>query len=249
MFWTIASIGHSQSTEITIYYRDYYTSSVESTLKNMSKGKDFSSMLKNVPNPDNYFKLIAKDNKSVYAYLKPVEKTSIGIAPTNVSVTSTQVKSIYFFDRTQNFVVAKEGGIFEDDYIQDTLPKINWEITTREEQVKGFQCNVAKAFYGGKELVAYFTLEIAVPIGPRLYGGLPGAILKLEITNTNQVIEAENIYLDGQATTSSSSGIFSYSIDNLPPEFLNQKYITLSQYWEMKKQMHERLMKKFNTRN
>lgn len=254
MLWLISINCYGQTSNITIYYRAYSTTSNRSVVSSMNtNGKDFSSLFKNLPDKDDYFKLQVNGSQTVYAGQKSKGGTNESITPSNIKVYNAENYSLYFSDYAKDSIFAKKGAppvpIFDEFYIKDNIPKIDWKIGSEQETIKGFHCNVAKAEFGGKELIAYFTLEIPIPVGPRYYGGLPGAILKLELVNINHVIVAENIYLEDNTSSSSTNGVFEYSIDNLPPEFADQEYITIQNYLEAKENELRRIQRNIGKRN
>lgn len=65
-----------------------------------------------------------------------------------------------------------------NDYIiRDTLPQIKWEIKNQQLDFSGYSCTRAEGFYRGRYVIAYFTSEVPINIGPANLNGLPGAVL------------------------------------------------------------------------
>ena len=69
----------------------------------------------------------------------------------------------------------------ENDFILDSLPEMNWVISSVEKniEIQGFKCREATLKFRGSTFVAYFTDEIPVSFGPWKFSGLPGLILKI----------------------------------------------------------------------
>ena len=63
----------------------------------------------------------------------------------------------------------------------ETMPKIDWKIGKETETILKQSCTKATANYRGKTLTAWFAESIPTNVGPYLFRGLPGAILKAEI--------------------------------------------------------------------
>lgn len=65
-------------------------------------------------------------------------------------------------------------------FVSDTLPTRNWEIQgDKTATVLGKTCLRARVKDDkGESIVAWFCPEIAAPVGPNGYGGLPGLVLK-----------------------------------------------------------------------
>ena len=71
--------------------------------------------------------------------------------------------------------------VFEKKFIiQDTAIKVEWRITDEIRTIAGFDCRKAVGrMFDSLYVVAFFTDQITVPVGPGPYHGLPGAILGL----------------------------------------------------------------------
>ena len=59
--------------------------------------------------------------------------------------------------------------------------KIDWKVANEQRNILGYTCMKAETVLDEREVVAWFTPQIPLPIGPDSYGGLPGAILALEM--------------------------------------------------------------------
>ncbi len=70
--------------------------------------------------------------------------------------------------------------------VQDTIPFMNWQLTTSEKKVKDINCFKATGYYRGRNYVAWYAPDIPVNIGPWKFGGLPGLIV--EITDIDDEI-------------------------------------------------------------
>ncbi len=73
-------------------------------------------------------------------------------------------------------------------------PDYKWEITNETKTIMGYTVRKAiansieipkdrESYYG--KVIAWFTEEIPIPVGPDRYVGLPGLILEVEYENTN----------------------------------------------------------------
>lgn len=78
-------------------------------------------------------------------------------------------------------------------FVKDTMPARNWEIQgDKTTTVLGKTCFRARVKDDlGESIVAWFCPEIAAPVGPNGYGGLPGLVLKA--SNRAYVYEATAI--------------------------------------------------------
>ncbi len=69
--------------------------------------------------------------------------------------------------------------------IQDSLRKQNWKLDESGETktVKGYTCKKATAKASQGEVVAWYTEQISCPSGPDNFGGLPGMILEVNVSD------------------------------------------------------------------
>ncbi|MFM9825812.1 GLPGLI family protein [Flavobacterium sp.] len=68
-------------------------------------------------------------------------------------------------------------------YIKEITPKMNWKIEKETKKIGSFICKKATSFFRGRNYIAWFTTEIALPFGPWKLNGLPGIILEAYDTN------------------------------------------------------------------
>lgn len=68
----------------------------------------------------------------------------------------------------------------------DSYEKLDWEILKESKKILGYNCNLAKTKFRGREYFAYFTTELPFSYGPWKINGLPGIVLN--------VYEKEKIY-------------------------------------------------------
>ena len=84
--------------------------------------------------------------------------------------------------------------------IQDSLQCQNWKIKNGMKEIAGHICMNA-SFYDTirkKEVIAWFALDLPIPIGPDKYCGLPGMILEINEANGAVVYTATNILLSDE---------------------------------------------------
>lgn len=83
--------------------------------------------------------------------------------------------------KNQSISIQRE--IFETTYIiKDSLRNIEWKITGETRDIAGFECKKAVTkICDSVVVVAFYTDQIPVSVGPESMGGLPGMILGLAI--------------------------------------------------------------------
>ncbi|RNI29535.1 GLPGLI family protein [Rufibacter immobilis] len=61
---------------------------------------------------------------------------------------------------------------------QEALPEISWKISNQSKEIGGIKAIKATTKFRGRNYTAWFSPEIAVPLGPWKLQGLPGLILE-----------------------------------------------------------------------
>jgi GLPGLI family protein len=77
--------------------------------------------------------------------------------------------------------------------VQDTTPKLNWNITSEEKTIAGLNCSKATMEFRGRKYVAWFTTSLPINYGPWKFNGLPGVILEVYDTELLYVWQAKKI--------------------------------------------------------
>lgn len=72
----------------------------------------------------------------------------------------------------------------------------DWKISTEQRAIMGYPCMKATTMRDSTEIVAWFTPQIPVSLGPDTYGGLPGLILEVVENDGSRVIKATEISLE-----------------------------------------------------
>lgn len=62
------------------------------------------------------------------------------------------------------------------------MSPIGWEIQEDTMSVLGYTCTKATCDFGGRSYMAWFTQAIPINDGPYKFYGLPGMILKIEVS-------------------------------------------------------------------
>jgi GLPGLI family protein len=80
--------------------------------------------------------------------------------------------------------------------VESDMKALPWKLSEETKEILGYQCT--KAVLEASEerksaIVAWFTDQIPVSVGPEMLGGLPGAALELSLNNGDNVITATGI--------------------------------------------------------
>jgi GLPGLI family protein len=83
----------------------------------------------------------------------------------------------------------------KDYVIEDSIICQNWKIKNDMKEITGRICMNASCYDSlkGKEITAWFALDLPIPIGPDRYCGLPGMILEVDEANGAMVYTATSI--------------------------------------------------------
>jgi len=81
--------------------------------------------------------------------------------------------------------------------LSDYLPTYAWKLTGEESEFLGYMVQKATAVMDTTHIEAWFTPEIPAPIGPGVFGGLPGLILVISVDDGRIVYSATGIKLGG----------------------------------------------------
>ena len=88
-------------------------------------------------------------------------------------------KQVHFMDR--QFLISSDA------------PEIEWRLTQEVAEFLGYPAFKATATVDGKSVEAWFTPDIAAPVGPDTYGGLPGLILVLTEDGGRRTFVAQEV--------------------------------------------------------
>jgi GLPGLI family protein len=78
--------------------------------------------------------------------------------------------------------------------ITDSIRTLSWKLSEETGVILGHPCKKATAITPrGNKLVAWYSEDIPVPVGPDKISGLPGAILKLDMDSAGVVYTATQI--------------------------------------------------------
>lgn len=78
--------------------------------------------------------------------------------------------------------------------IDDTLHALPWKLTEETKSVLGHNCKKATLVTKtGNNVTAWYAEDIVTPAGPENYGGLPGAVLSIDMNDGEIVFTATSI--------------------------------------------------------
>ena len=78
--------------------------------------------------------------------------------------------------------------------ITDSIRSLPWKLSADTLTIQGHLCKKATAISThNNTVIGWYSEDIPVPIGPDKYGGLPGAILKIDVDSVEIVFTATKI--------------------------------------------------------
>lgn len=81
--------------------------------------------------------------------------------------------------------------------IDDTIRTLQWKLADETKTILNHVCKKATAkTERGNDVVAWYAEDIASPAGPENFGGLPGAVLLVDVNNGDMVYTATEIKND-----------------------------------------------------
>lgn len=93
---------------------------------------------------------------------------------------------IYFKDFNINIIKQNSTKTNVDTSIKDVIPIFDWKLTTETQKISGYNCKKATTLnnYYGIEIpvTAWYAEDLKINDGPMIYSGLPGFIIKIEIS-------------------------------------------------------------------
>ena len=92
---------------------------------------------------------------------------------------SPVVQKVYFdFDKNQRLEQLEYMTRFF--LVQSEIEAVAWKLGSEKKKVLEYTCMSASVTLDDQEIVAWFSPEIPVSLGPSVFGGLPGLILAVE---------------------------------------------------------------------
>ena len=148
----------------------------------------YDNMFKSLTEPKDYT-LMINDNQSTY---KKVEKLSNGQGSGGFSISVSMSgggNGIYKDLGIKEYT--KSVDLMDKSYlIKDKFTEYKWQLSRETKKIIGFDVKKATSIIDSTtSVVAWYAPNITVKDGPKMYNGLPGLILELEIINTKKTAD------------------------------------------------------------
>ncbi|HFX17778.1 MAG TPA: GLPGLI family protein [Flavobacteriales bacterium] len=144
-----------------------------------------------------YYQLIKNDSVSIFFPLKKgeqyedIDTTIVSKYQTKINkvVIDSRIVDIYYINYPKSKYIRKINLRGENFDIKDHLPQLKWHITDSVSRMHSYIIQKATTTYHNIPITAWFTEDIPVSIGPRIFQGLPGLIMKLKMNSLNYEVE------------------------------------------------------------
>src|SRR5699024_8628873 len=118
----------------------------------------------------------------------------------NNTMESTYAFGEYYFDLVQRSSTHQFKGFGKLLRVMRSMDSIPWKILEEQKNILGYRCRRASASYSfnylvENKIIAWFCPDLPFQIGPIGIGGLPGAILRLEVSGFSFAYQAKEIKL------------------------------------------------------
>jgi GLPGLI family protein len=170
------------------------------------------------------YELMFANNQSLWQYLPTLNEgggdVTVSSGGVQVQRMSFGANDIAFFD-FNNGTRVDQRELFDRNFlVSDSINKLSWKLTSETKTILDHTCykatstRISTRYTMSMEngemkrtpvqdtaaVVAWFTTDIPVPVGPEYQGQLPGAVLELDISNGQTVYKALEISPKGTAS-------------------------------------------------
>jgi GLPGLI family protein len=120
-----------------------------------------------------------------------IQKASANLKGVRAGTTKVILRNL----STNVFTVSHSFGTTNYRYV-DSVKLMKWIISTDTLTIATFQCTKASTLFRGRNYEAWFTTQVPLSIGPSLFRGLPGMIVKIKELKGNfefTLVSLENL--------------------------------------------------------
>jgi len=73
-----------------------------------------------------------------------------------------------------------QGKVHSTNYeYKENRPNLKWDLIAENKMILDYKVHKARVHYGGRTWLAWYAPQIPIPLGPYVFGGLPGVIMEL----------------------------------------------------------------------
>lgn len=119
-------------------------------------------------------------DKSIYQFVNQKKLDSISLIREidNEDISRYYSKEHYVIEYEKNRLHFYDV-IGDNEYQYKEELFFKWNLLTELKTIQGYKCKKAKVVYGGRNWIAWYTLDLPLNSGPYKFKGLPGLIVKI----------------------------------------------------------------------
>lgn len=173
------------------------------------EGVDFGDMLPSEMSSTKalYFDSAASVYKDAEEFVREDIEMESDDGSFKMVIGTSETEEILFTDLNAKKSIQQTGFMGKEFLIESDLSKSDWKITSERIKYLGYVCQkatkteVIEPMSGSdegpieREVVAWFTTEIPVSVGPNSYHQLPGAVLMVSVDDGKTEIKATEVDL------------------------------------------------------
>lgn len=97
------------------------------------------------------------------------------------------------YTNLEDGLVTDKSDLFGKTFLIEGGEPIEWKMTSEMKMIAGYQCMKATYMKDTIPVIAWFTPQIPLSLGPNEYAGLPGLVLSVDINEGRRSIVATNV--------------------------------------------------------
>jgi|GEM_PF-105114 len=141
-----------------------------------------------------YYQLRLTPNESEYKMVETIENSQPNEGGVMVKVISG-ISGVIYKNLAENLVIKSQNTFDKDFLIVDSIKTIDWKISRESTEILGYEVRKAEAVISDKISVeAWYAPKLQFKNGPDNFQGLPGLILEVLQTNTDEDGETKFVH-------------------------------------------------------
>jgi GLPGLI family protein len=163
-----------------------YSQSKEDKMYSITYLNTFKHLLSLDSPREEYSRLLVDGNKSIYQIFNVIKLDTL---KKNGNVTANDRQKYFSFN--QHTVNITDSLVIYNDILsgfvhsyEETL-NYKWTIEDDTKTIGGYLCKKALTRYGGRNWIAWYTLDLPINAGPYKFKGLPGLIIQITDTTNS----------------------------------------------------------------
>ena len=144
--------------------------------------------------------LLFKGKESIFQMMKGEGPENLDMASDDgsfrIKMVSDDTEDILYLNSKEKKKVHQRGMMGKSFVVSDDMTKLKWKITAEKVKYLGYECQKAVIEEEDNFVIAWFSSQIPVQVGPDMYHGLPGAILMVSVNDGEREFKALDVNLE-----------------------------------------------------